>query len=193
MADAPEPTDATTIEMGRLCMAWSVLEGRTEATLWGILGADEKLGPIITWRLDLRGRWQLVLEHAPTRHNREEVEELRSINKSLTPVMRDRNIIIHGLVHAIMEILGDRRPASGEVIPGGLAGPHTFARKPCWTVYRGSEAGKNFPISRDAVEIVRENVLKITDRVVAFNNAHNYKTTFRPRDTIEVDWPKRIE
>jgi hypothetical protein len=39
----PEPSDTTHAEIGRLCMAWAVLEARSEATLRGILGADRKL------------------------------------------------------------------------------------------------------------------------------------------------------
>ena len=144
--------------MGGLCLAWSVLEARTEATLWGILGADNKLGPVITWRLDIRGRWQMILEYAPNKHNKEDINELKTINSILTPIMRDRNIIIHGLVHSTMKITGPTTPKSGSRI----AEPYVFVQPPCWTVFRGKEAGKNFPVSAQAVEIVCANILKIT-------------------------------
>lgn len=169
----PEPSPATNDEIGRLCMAWAVLEARTEATLWGILGADQRLGPVITWRLDLRGRWQMVLEHAPKKHTNDEVKELRSINSALIPVMRDRNIIVHGLVHALAIVDGPTAPAGYT-----FAQPPRFERIPCWTVFRGSEAGKSFPVSAGAVHIVRNNIDRIADRVVTFNNRNGYAQDF---------------
>jgi hypothetical protein len=175
-----EPRAATYREMGRLCVAWSNLEGRSEATLWGILDADERLGPVITWRLDLRGRWQMILEHAPKKHNRQEVEEFRGINRRLIPVMRDRNIIIHGLVHASLEVEGE--PKSGDIIHG----PLRFVRPACWTVFRGSEAGKSFPISEDAVVIVRDNINFLAEQVIALNRRHGYTKHTLPTDQIDV-------
>src|SRR3954451_7224689 len=89
----PEPSLDTFAEVGKLCVAWAYLEARTEATLWGILDVDERLGPLITPRLDLRGRWEMLLGQAPQRHTRDQIEILRRINKDLTPIMRDRNVI----------------------------------------------------------------------------------------------------
>jgi hypothetical protein len=94
-----EASPAIFQEVGRLCSAWSFLEKRTENMLWGILDADERLGPIITWRLDLRGRWQLILKHAHKKHGADQIKELRNMNKDIVVVTRDRNIIVHGLIH----------------------------------------------------------------------------------------------
>ena len=176
-------------EIGRLCAAWSHLEHETEVTLWGILGADDKLGPFITWRLDMRSRWQMILENAPKKHNEDDLKELRGINKDLTPAARDRNIIVHGLVHALLQL-----PPGG--IPRGVPitniEQHAMLRVPCWTVFRGAEAGKNFPVSTTAVEIVRTNLQKLGQRVTAFNIRHNYDQPPRTDPTIEKDWPKPL-
>jgi hypothetical protein len=51
-----EPSAETKQEIGQLCMAWSFLEAMSEKTLWGIIDADEKFGPLITWRLDVRSK-----------------------------------------------------------------------------------------------------------------------------------------
>lgn len=56
-----EPSPQTFEEIGRLCVAWSYLEHVTEQTIWGVLELDDKLGPLITTRLDMRGRWDLIL------------------------------------------------------------------------------------------------------------------------------------
>src|ERR1700730_5237407 len=102
-----EPSIETFEEIGRVCAAWDYLESVTEATVWGIIDADERLGPVITARLDLRGRWQMILEHAPKKLDAGKCEVLRKINKDLTPVMRDRNIIVHGLIHASIVVEGE--------------------------------------------------------------------------------------
>ncbi len=142
--------------MGRLCGAWSFLEAQTETTLWGILDADGRLGPVISWRLDLRSRWQLILEHAPKKHNETDMAVLRAINKDVGTIARDRNIVIHGLVHMLSRVKrGETKEET--VIP------------PCWVVFRGADAGKNFPVSTDAVHTIRANVQKVSVRVQAFN------------------------
>jgi len=187
MSGESEPSNETLMEIGRLCAAWSYLEARSEATLWGIVGADERLGPLITWRLDLPNRWSMILNYAPKKHDVETVEILRLINKDLTPVTRDRNIIVHGLVHAIAMV--PVRPPYGTPLPP----PHEFARIPCWTVFRGAQAGKNFAISSMAVSIVRENIQKIGTRVTSFNVQHGYTKVSQHEGQIENDWPKQIE
>jgi hypothetical protein len=63
-----EPSSETMAEIGRLCVAWAFLEGVTERTIWGILDVDEKIGPVITYRLDMRGRWALLMDWASRRH-----------------------------------------------------------------------------------------------------------------------------
>lgn len=72
-----EPSPETFKEIGVLCVAWSSLEKCAEATIWGLLVADEKLGTVITGRLDLRARFELILQHAPKKHSPADVQELR--------------------------------------------------------------------------------------------------------------------
>ena len=172
-------------------MAWSHLEARSEITLWGILEADERLGPIVTDRLDLRGRWDLILVHARKKHNSDDIERLRAINKDLVTVTRDRNIIVHGLVHARM--ITNKPLQSGDKIPGGTELQHLFVRPPCWTIFRGADAGKNFLISTAAVTIVRENIHTIEKRVTQFNKDHHYAARRPLGDILEAGWPAQLE
>jgi len=172
------------MEIGRLCGAWAALEAVTEQTLWGILDADQRLGPLITGRLDMRARWELILEHAPKKHDAKEIEELRGINKDLTPVTRDRNIIVHGMVHAQIEIAN--KPEPGTIVD---IQEHQVVRPPCWTVFRGAQAGKNFPISKRAVEIVRENIRSLELRTSEFNKRHRYHLETLPEKDIVAGRP----
>jgi hypothetical protein len=186
-----EPTPETLIAIGKVCGAWSYLEAVTEQALWGILDAEEKLGPIISWRLDMRSRWQLILDHAPKKHDTEEMKELRAINKDLATITRDRNIIAHGLVHAALIFEGPR-PPPGTHIDHPITDAN-LARVPCWTIFRGVEAGKNFPISTKAVEIVQENIQALARRVANFNQRHSYQKSSTPKETVEAEWPKPLE
>jgi hypothetical protein len=183
-----EPSEEMFAEVGRLCSAWAFLEARTEATVWGIVGADERLGRIITWRLDLRGRWQLILDHAPKHFDQGKCEVLRKINKDLVPVTRDRNIIVHGLIHAQGTVQGTMPKIGTSLATEEL----TFVRPPCWTVFRGAEAGKNFPISTKAVETVRSNVQKIAHKIREFNEQNGFQTPFRSGG-VETEWPEPLE
>jgi hypothetical protein len=169
-----EASPAIFQEVGRLCSAWSFLEKRTENMLWGILDADERLGPIITWRLDLRGRWQLILKHAHKKHGADQIKELRNMNKDIVVVTRDRNIIVHGLIHSWAPTDSEQAPV-------------------CWTVFRGAEAGKNFPISLEAVAMVVTSIQKLGRKLIAFNETHKYERTWPRLDKIEVEWPKPLE
>jgi hypothetical protein len=137
-----EPSPETFIEIGMLCAAWSHLEAVSETTAWGVLDADERLGAIITWRLDLRLRWQLILEHAPKKHQQADIDMLRQINKDLVIVTRDRNIVVHGIIHAEIEMTGPK-PEYGTRLPHDDS--HKLTRPPCWTIFCGAEAGRIFP------------------------------------------------
>lgn len=172
--------------MGRLCVAWSYLEIASENTIWGILDADDRLGPIITWRLDLRARWQLILDHAHKKHTVDERKELRDINKNLITVTRDRNIIIHGAVHA--RALTESMPEYGNFIV-----PQTIIRQACWTIFRGADAGKSFPISAEAVITVRDNINILAKKVIAFNQRHGYIRGTIPSEDVESGWPVRLK
>jgi hypothetical protein len=186
MADDPEPSAGTMEEMGRLCGAWSFLELQTEMAIWGILGVADKLGPVITSRLDMRGRWQLLLEWAPRKHKPKELEELRLLNSDVTNVNVDRNIIVHGLVHAV----GRRK--DGGVIHGVDPKDIEYDREPCWTISRGPQAGKNFPVSKKAVEIVRVNIQTVGHKLRKFNARFGYTHKVTPMPEVEKGWPKPI-
>jgi hypothetical protein len=181
-----EPLPATMEEIGRLCAAWSMLELRTEQTIWGILEVEDKIGPIITSRLDMRGRWQLILEWAPRKHSLTEVQELRTIDADVATVNVDRNIIVHGLIHASGR---QKQPTPTTGIP---AEDVDFSRVPCWTIARGPQAGKNFKVSKTAVEVVRTNIQNIGKRVFKFNERFGYMKTVTPQPDYEFDWPKPI-
>jgi hypothetical protein len=150
-----EPSPETFKEIGALCASWSCLEKYAEATIWGLLEADQRLGTVITRRLDLRARFELILQHAPRKHLPADVQERRNINKLLVIATRDRNIIIHGLINA--RIVTNAPVVHGATVPGGLEGPHNFSKIPCWTIFKGADAGKSFPISSQAVETQRFN------------------------------------
>jgi hypothetical protein len=142
-------------EIRRLCMAWAFLERVTERTIWGILDVDEKIGPVITYRLDMRGRWALLMDWAPRKHIGADLKELSEVNADVGTVNTDRNRIVHGIVHALAETNLQVPPPSSILPTENIVG---FVRVPCWTVTRGPGAGKNFPISTKAVETVRFNV-----------------------------------
>lgn len=181
-----EPTNETLIEIGRLCGAWSFLESVSEQTIWGLIGADLEIGSMITDRLDLRLRWELILKHAAKKHTETDVSELRNINKDITTATRDRNIIIHGIMHAM--VIKKPTPLQyGEAVqPEDLL---NVLRVPCWTIFKGVDAGKNFPVSSKAVETVRVNIQKIGKRTVAFNKRHQYFGKIRPEAPVETGWP----
>ena len=187
-----EPSAKTRREIGRLCAAWSLLEARSEATLWGIIGADQRLGPLISARLDLRGRWQMIIDQARRyKYHEDDLRILRQINADLTPIIQDRNIVIHGLIHALVivpEEFADRFK-QGDSLPLGTA----FAREACWTVFRGSQAGKSFPVSTEAVLVIRGNIDTISNRVRVFNRAHNYTEFMGGGEDVVREWPTPLQ
>lgn len=185
-----EPSASTFEQVGRLCAAWSYLETVTEQTVWGIIGIDSKVGRFITWRLDLRGRWQLILDEATNKHTADDQKFLRNINKRVGIVTRDRNIIVHGVIRALVPL--DPAAKQGEVAAKTGDPSLSFSLVPCWTVFRGAEAGKNFPISNNAVEMVLLNVQKTAKEIVDFNVRHKYSAINFPALTVEASWPKSL-
>jgi hypothetical protein len=132
-------------EIGRLCVGWSFLEGRSEQTLWGILNIDQDLGETFTWTISIRNRWQMIVREAKKRLPSSDYETLKSINKDLNVSTRDRNIIVHGLVNSLVQRdASEREPDIGSVVPEQVL-MTALARVPCWTIYIGEEAGRNFP------------------------------------------------
>jgi hypothetical protein len=186
-----EPSPQTYEQIGRLSSAWSYLEAVTDQTIWGILHLDDRLGPLITSRLDMRGRWDLILEWAPRKHSAGDVKELRDINIDIRTVNVDRNIIVHGIIHAMVNIPG-RKPAPPYTIAGKTGDNIPFVRAPCWTVSRGAEAGKNFPVSTQAVDIVCQNIQSIGERVQEFNKRFSYYKMVTPMPDVEKNWPKPL-
>ena len=187
-----EPSARTVEEMGRLCIAWSFLESVSERALRGILG-DEEYGRAKTSQLDMRRRWEMILEHAPKKYNDDELRQLREINQAIPTVIRDRNIIVHGQVHASMSVPTEIKLKPGTTLREGEAGKaFPFVRPPAWTIFRGSEAGKNFPISTEAVEIVRTNIQALGKKVSDFNSKQGYSET-DGSNVMESDWPRPLE
>ena len=81
----------------------------------------------------------------------------------------------------------------GTTLREGEAGKaFPFVRPPAWTIFRGSEAGKNFPISTEAVEIVRTNIQALGKKVSDFNSKQGYSET-DGSDVVESDWPRPLE
>ena len=189
VASEPEPSTKTLEQMGRLCIAWTFLESVSEITLRGILG-EEEYARSKTSRLDMGKRWEMILEHAPKKHSGEEIKRLQEINEIIPVVTRDRNIIVHGLVHAKISLPTNVTPPPGTTL-GGTGEALSFARPPAWTIFRGKEAGKSFPISTNAVEIVQTNIQSLGKKVTIFNSKHNYRAK-DGSDGIEADWPKSL-
>jgi hypothetical protein len=185
-----EPSPQTMEEVGRLCAAWSYLEMVTEQTIWGILDLNDKIGPIITYKLDMRGRWTLLTEWAPRKHTAADVKELSNINADVITANTDRNIIVHGRMHALAKTNLPVKPPSYTLLQDeNITG---YERIPCWTVYRGPQAGKNFPVSKSAVETVLLNIQTIGKRVANFNTRFGYTKTVTPMLDVEPDWPKPL-
>jgi len=184
-----EPSSKTFEEMGRLTTAWSYLESTTEYTIWGMLGLTAELGPVVTWRLDLHQRWQLIMERAPEKHDAQAVQELKQIGQHLSTLTRDRNIIMKGVVHAKVSLPDNGEPKGYGRTLANAGDPLPFLVQPCWTIYRGGSKAKNYPISDHAVAIVRENVQLIASRIVDFNVRHGYKTATMPVEDVEGNWP----
>lgn len=169
-----EPTRKTKQEIGSLCQAWAYLEVLTERAIWGMLKLDDTHGPLVTWRLDMKMRWEMLLNKAPE-HIPDEMEFLRKMNKDVTTCTRDRNIIVHGLIHARL-VVGDHSEA-----------------KAFWSVFRGADAGKKFPVSAFAAQTTRENIQLLCRRMDEFNERHLYwNITHDGAGVEQQNWPKRL-
>ena len=181
-----QPAAATLEEIGRLCAAWSYLEGRTEQLVWGLLNLKPEAGRKLTWELDMKRRWALVTKHAAKKHSLPDIEMLKQYNKDAATIAQDRNIIVHGLMHAaaISRIPGKTADLSTEEVE--------YVRVPCWTVFRGGDAGKNYPVSANAVKLVRENIQRLGKKVTEFNFRFNYLGTSDHNKEIEEGWPAPI-
>ncbi|WP_411782183.1 hypothetical protein [Bradyrhizobium sp. UFLA01-814] len=160
-----------------------------EFTVWGLLGLDERVGPLVTWKLDVNQRWALIMERAPEKHSSTAIERLRRIGRHLSEVTRDRNIIVKGVIRAKAHPpaglgFGDPVLEVGKSIP--------FTRLPCWSIFRGGTAAKNFLVSTDAARTVRENIQRLNEALLRFNADFRYTTATPITDEIEQHWPKAI-
>jgi hypothetical protein len=178
-----EPSPKTREEVGRLCAAWSYLEWTTEHTLWGISPTHQNAN------LDLEGSWKVILKAAPSALDPNDLKDLQQIYQDILTVKRDRNIIVHGRIGALMVL--PKRPPTYTVVGPSDAG-YEFARVACWTLYKGPEAGKNFPISPNAVEIVRSNIQSIATHVQDFNKRLNFLKGRPITEIVEASWPTSI-
>jgi hypothetical protein len=80
----------------------------------------------------------------------------------------DRNIIVHGLVHAAI-ITGADIDRSTINIPLKDARLEQLSRVPCWTVFMGEGKEKNYQVSTEAVSIVLDNIQKLGVDLREFN------------------------
>lgn len=166
--------------IGRLCAAWSYLEFATEKMIWGIVGVDEMAGRNLTWGLDLRQRWQKIMTEAPKKHSDEEFNVISEINQQILLLAKDRNIIVHGLVHASV---------INPVIKNGVVIGGELDRVPAWSIFRGEDGGKSFPVSLNGVQTVISNIQKTTAQIADFNEHHNYTTKTTPSEELQKNWP----
>ena len=113
------------------------------------------------------------------------------MNKDITNVSRDRNIIVHGLIHAEL-ITPEPRPERGTVIPGGLIPSFPFSKQPCWTIFKGEDKGKSFPVSVEAVRIVLSNIDILAEKLQKFNKSNGYKIVSAISGDVEANWPKPL-
>ena len=184
-----EPSNETFAAVGHLCVAWSFVEMQSERVLWGILGLNAELSEAFVWRMGLLQRWQMIVREARKKFTEDEVEELKTIKKLVDTTQRDRNIVIHGVVHAEARL--PKKPKSGEVI-GTTQNPPPFERVPCWTIYMGDDAGKNFPVSTESVRTIIENAEKIQKLLGAYIDRKGFTSGTPLAETVEEDWPERL-
>jgi hypothetical protein len=180
-----EPTPETYQKMGALCVAWSYLEMETEKTLLGIMSLSQELARIFVWRLGMRQRWQLIVSEGDTFLQSSDVSALKAINKKIEVVMRDRNIIIHGIVHAYKKNFTGSFMSMDE-----LTSEHITP--PCWTIFMGEGAGKRYPVSTSAVSTVLQNVQKVGEELMIINKRLDFKTSTEINSEIEHNWPKPL-
>ncbi len=147
----PPVSDELMIEIGRLCCAWSFLEYEVERTIWGLLRIGIDVGQHITYKLDMRGRWELLAQIATEHLNPSYRNTLGKIKEKMGQLTADRNLYIHGLVVA--------------------KGPEFNIMS---IVYRGKGAGKPVPIFAEKIAATRTAVQDAARKLAAFNDHKNY-------------------
>lgn len=162
----------------------------SEKTLWGILGLNHKLAEAFLWRMQLSSKWQAIKREAKKTMPEQDHLTLKALGTAVDACARDRNIVVHGVVHAMAKYEGDPPPTGA--IMGTAERPVEFIVQPCWTIFMGEDAGKNFLICPESVEIIIGNVQRVAQRILEFNVAHSFTAGTPMRDTIEEGWPKPL-
>jgi len=181
-----EPSAETQRQIGILCQRWSSLELETERALLGVLGLDHRFSRIFLWKLNMRARWQMLAKEAPNRLDSAQSEFVKELNRKVTMIMRDRNIIVHGLVHMAMAPNDQKitKILSAEI------DQTVILRPPCWTVFMGEGAGKSYLVSCKAVEVVNANMDRFGDLLRAFNSRNGFVFNNPFSNNIESNWPE---
>jgi hypothetical protein len=152
-------------------MAWAFLETVSDTLLHSILEPNEATVRVLQGKLEMRSRWDTIWQFAKERFSEPDIDTIKGMKRDVEVVSADRNIIVHGEVHASL--------------------PNS-ARRSYWTIWKGANAGKRFPISTEAVVIVRCNVQVVGNRVHAFNEAKGFKSIHGRYLEVVSDWPKRL-
>jgi len=159
----------------------------SERTLCGVLRITPDISKALIWHLPLRQRWQVIVRESKSRLPVEKVELLRQLSKRIEKIARDRNIVVHGVIHA--KISAVSKTKRGDKLPLRQA---EYSRAPCWTIYIGEDAGKNFPISKLALQKIIANIQNVTNELEVFNSEHNFVIGTDPDDYVQTDWPKSL-
>lgn len=112
-----------------------------EKEIWAALKIDKELGKFVTYDLDARRRWELLMQvlqdSDTTRYN-----DLKSLTTEIQTVTANRNLIVHGLLSWDREL-----------------GIMTF------TVFRGKSAGSPKPATKEFVVETRELIQSLAHRI----------------------------
>lgn len=168
-------------QIGRLCSSWAAFEAYTEIAIVGITEVDPWSSPTLS--MGVERMWKHLIREAPKKHGPDEITVLQEINADFVLVKEDRDIVIHGYITAV---------ASDFKRDGLKYFTEIFSAPPSWTVYRGPNAGKRFPLSLEAVQIITNNVEKLSERIKAFNHRHGYKEFAFPEELAQGEWPKPL-
>ena len=101
-------------ELGRLCAAWAYLELRTDSAIWGILKIKKDTGQHITWRLDMRGRWGMLMSISKTLLTPDKRKTLLALNAHIEELNEQRNLFVHGAISGYSDRPGCTKSSSEE-------------------------------------------------------------------------------
>ncbi len=153
----PDPDPALFNAVGNLCAAWAGFELSTDQCIWGMLNIDKSVGRHITWNLDMRNRWQLLMSISERRNPPIDHDFLSEINNEIEDLNRRRNIVVHGLLIHV--------PPKKE---GDGWGPLS------WVIFRGTEKGKPQPATVTFVTTTMTGIQHLQAKLQGFNTKRNY-------------------